>query len=266
MLTRQKTIDQLNELEIPNGATVIMHTSLRSIGRIEGGAEALLDTLINYFTERDTVLIVPTHTWHKLGTTDITLDMLYPETCLGVFPTVALFDPRGKRSENPTHSVVAFGQKERVEKLLANEAYVDTPASPNGVYAALASTLGYIMLVGVGQDKNTFIHSADEMLGVANRIELNPTRATVRCRDGRVIERDLYMFNEAIYGDTSLRFPKYEAAFRYHNLIKDGNLGEAKVQLADAGGVLRLLSTIYERAKPYDPMSDDAPLDPKLYQ
>lgn len=266
MLTRQKAIEQLNELGIPSGSTVIIHTSLRAIGDIDGGAEALLNILIEYFIARDSVLLVPTHTWHKLGTDDITLDMTLPETCLGVFPTVALHDPRGTRSQNPTHSVVAFGQKERVDELLANEAYVDTPTSTQGVYAALAHSHGYILLIGVGQDKNTFIHSVDEMLGVPNRIELNPTRATVRYRDGRIIERDIYMFNETIYGDTSIRFPKYEEAFRYHNLIKDGNLGEAKAQLTDAGGVLKLLSTIYERAKPYDPMSDDAPLDPRLYQ
>lgn len=265
MLTQQKIIEQLDYLNIPPKSTVIIHTSLRAVGSIDGGAETLLDTLIKYFCEHDSILLVPTHTWHKLWSGGITLDMTSPETCLGVLPTLALRDPRGTRSENPTHSVVAFGPKDRVNELLANEAYVDTPTSPSGVYAALTRSNGYIILIGVGQDKNTFIHSVDEMLGVPNRIEKAPTKVTVKAYDGSISERDFYMFNEAVYGDTSLRFPKYEPAFRYHNIIKDGTLGDAKVQLTDAKGAFNVLKTIYERAYPYDPMSDDVALNPNLY-
>lgn len=265
MLTKQKIIEQLDGLSIPPESTVIIHTSLRAVGEIEGGAESLLDTLVNYFIERDSVLLVPTHTWHKLWAGGITLDMTSPETCLGVLPTLALFDPRGIRSKNPTHSVVAFGRKERVNELLANEAYVDTPTSSSGVYAALARCNGYIMLIGVGQDKNTFIHSVDEMLRIPNRIEKTTIKVTVKDYDGSISELDFYMFNEAIYGDTSERFPKYEPAFRYRGIIKDGTLGEAAVQLTDAKAAFNVLKTIYDRAFPYDPMSDDEPLNPNLY-
>ena len=60
MINRQDVEKMFDELGICPDSTVAVHTSLKSIGGIEGGAEGLLD----YYTELlpEGLLIVPTHT------------------------------------------------------------------------------------------------------------------------------------------------------------------------------------------------------------
>jgi len=89
MFTKQDIFEQLKKLNAPRGGIVLMHTSLRSVGAVEGGGEGLLDILIEYFTAGGGLFIVPTHTWANLGTDKITLDMTAPWSNLGAFSLIA---------------------------------------------------------------------------------------------------------------------------------------------------------------------------------
>ena len=46
MFTKKDIFDQLKKLNAPKGSVVLVHTSLRLIGEVEGGGEGLLDVLI----------------------------------------------------------------------------------------------------------------------------------------------------------------------------------------------------------------------------
>ena len=65
MHTLKHIKNQLKTFCIAQGKPVTMHTSLRAIGKTEGGAEGLLSLLISYFTEDGGVFSVPTHTWNS---------------------------------------------------------------------------------------------------------------------------------------------------------------------------------------------------------
>ena len=68
MFTKQNIFEQLERMNAPRDSVVLVHTSLRLIGEVEGGGEGLLDILIEYFTAGGGLFIVPTHTWANLGT------------------------------------------------------------------------------------------------------------------------------------------------------------------------------------------------------
>ena len=61
--TKAELYAQLEALHIPRDRVVLMHSSLRLIGQIEGGAPALLDVLIEYFTATGGLFCIPSHTW-----------------------------------------------------------------------------------------------------------------------------------------------------------------------------------------------------------
>ena len=130
--TKEEIKEQLAAMGAPKGHVVIVHTALRLVGNLEGGGQTLLDALIEYFTEDGGLLCIPTHTWANLGTDKITLDMMTPESNLGAIPTLAVQDRRGVRSENPTHSMVVFGEREKALRFVSDEAKVTTPTSPDG--------------------------------------------------------------------------------------------------------------------------------------
>ena len=245
---------QIESLGIPDGAAVIMHTSLRNVGKIEGGAECLLDLLVQHITSHGGMLCVPTHTWSNLGTENITLDLTKLETNLGTFPSVALQDPRGIRTENPTHSMVVFGERDRVLDFIKDERHVKTPTHPDSCYGKLCSSDSYVLLVGVGQNSNTCLHSAEEMLNFPDRMEKTATHVSVKYPDGSIRESELYMFDESVHGDVSHKFYMYEPAFRAHGAIKYGVLGEADVQLCSTLKMRACLELMASRAPGRDPL------------
>ena len=260
---KKELLRQLEQLHTPKGAIVLMHSSLRSIGKVEGGAEGLLDILIDHFTRDGGLFCVPTHTWHNLGK-DITLDMDSDESCLSAFAGVAIRDGRGIRSENPCHSMVVFGERERAEAFVEGDLFVSTPTAPESCYGKLIENGGFVLLVGVGHNKNTCLHTVDEMLHIPNRMGDTSVPMAVKKGD-QVIKRELLLFQTDYIEDISLRFWKYETAFRYHRCITDGFLGNAPVQLCDAKKMKETIGQIYQNCGSADPLKDEEAIPPQWY-
>ena len=86
MINKQDVAKMFGELGIKPDSYVAVHTSLKSIGGIEGGAEGLLD----YYTEllHDGMLIVPTHTWAVVNRANPVYDVRETVPNIGVFPQI----------------------------------------------------------------------------------------------------------------------------------------------------------------------------------
>lgn len=262
--TKEELTRQLEQLQVPKGAVVLFHSSLRSIGKTEGGAEGLLDALIEHFTRDGGLFCVPTHTWHNLGK-EITLDMESDDNCLGAFAGVAIRDGRGIRSENPCHSMVVFGDLERAKAFVEGELLVSTPTAPESCYGKLIEMGGFVLLAGVAHNKNTCLHTVDEMLGIPNRMDENTVPMAVKRKDGQILQRDLRLFRTDYIEDISLRFWKYETAFRYHRCIIDGFLGNAPVQLCDAKKMKQTIALIYKNSGGLDPLKEEEAIPQQWY-
>ena len=261
---REDILNQLKQMNAPTDKIVLMHSSLRAIGRVDGGAEVLLDTLIEYFTRDGGLFCVPTHTWHNLSK-EITLDMMSDDHCLGAFSTVALNDKRGIRSESPIHSMVVFGDKQKALDFVKQEAFTNSTTPIESCYGKIYSSGGKILLVGVSHSRNTYLHSVDEILGTKNRMADKPTTVTIRRKSGEIVKRELILYHNDFTDDISCRFNKFETAFRYHKCIVDGFLGNAPTQLCDAKKMKETLELIYKNSDGVDPLFDEKPIPQKWY-
>ena len=265
MYTKKEIIEQLDALGAPRGSIVLMHASMRAVGDVEGGAEGLLDTLIEYFTRDGGLFCVPTHTWDNLGRDVPTLDLTRGESNLGLLTEIAARDKRGIRSENPTHSMVVYGDRARAEKLIEGDKTARTPTAPETAYGEIYRQSGYILLVGVAQSRNTFLHTVDEILNIPNRMVATPTKTTVKLDTGAIIERDLCLFDEEYNPDISLRFTKYDTAFRYHRALTDGFIGDAPTMLCSATRMKDVVELIHSRSGGIDPLADEEPIPQAWY-
>ena len=260
MIYEKDILKQLEAFQIKPGKPVLVHTSLKAIGEIDGGADTLLSALISYFAKDGGLLCIPTHTW-----TQTVMDRRNAETCVGVLSNVAAAHPDGVRSMHPTHSIIVFGDKETVLKFVQKEAHVNTPTSPEGCYGNFYRENGYILLIGVGHDKNTFLHCVEEKLQVPNRLTNDMVERTIIHEDGKLEKKFLYWFDESEIPDVSANFGKFEPAFRYHKCIIDGFIGNAKAQLCSASKMKEVMELIYKRSAGVELLADSEPLDEKLY-
>ena len=106
MLTTNDILTFLQNAGIRQDNKVTVHCSLRSIGKIENGADGLIDAFCGYLS--DGLFIVPTHTWDTVVRAHPVYDVLTTMPCIGTLAKVAAFRPDAVRSLHPTHSVAVF--------------------------------------------------------------------------------------------------------------------------------------------------------------
>lgn len=264
MFTKADILKQLSDMKAPRRSVVHVHSSLRAVGEVEGRGEGLLEALIEYFTSDGGTLTFPAHTWaNLLEGKHPTLDVLGDKSCVGTLADLAIAHSESRRTLHPTHSMSVFGNDFLTDEFIACDNDVYTSTSPAGCYGKIYDSYGYILLIGVGHDRNTFLHCAEEMLGLPNRISAEPADVTVKHADGCVEERKLrYHIN-----DVHHRYPRYEKPFRHHGCIVDGFVGDATAMLCDTVRMKQVLEMIYARAEGVDVLLEtDGDIDEKLYK
>lgn len=263
--TKQEIKDQLAKMNLPQDKPVLVHSSLRLVGNVEGGAEGLLDAMIEYCTAKGGLLCIPAHTWSNLSK-EITLDMSDPNTSLGAFSSVAVRDKRGLRSANPTHSMVVFGDKSKAEEFVADELKVVSGTDPISCYGKIYREGGYILLVGVAHNRNTYLHCVEEMIGMENRLAKEASDVTVKLVSGELVKSKIKPHRTDFTNDVSLRFVKYETAFRYYGAITDGFVGNAPTQACDARIMKDVMEIIYKNSNGEDPLVSEKSIPQTLYR
>lgn len=246
MVTKQDVFRLLEEFGIKHDDKVTMHISLKSVGEIEGGADGLIDAFCEYLC--DGLFIVPTHTWANVNKENPYFDVKKTAPCIGTLPTVAAFRPDAKRSLHPTHSMAVFGRD--AEAYIKGEEKLDTPAPVGGALSRLYEENGKILLVGVGHDKNTYLHAVDERFNIPNRINPKSFVATITDAEGNQIQTPPYHSHctEGIGVGCSDYYPNYKKAFEALGGVTYGKLGNALVYCCDAKKITDIVGKIWENA------------------
>ena len=63
--TRKDLQNQLKGMSLRPTDSILIHSSMKAMGNIEGGADTVLDALMEYFSQG--LLLLPTHTWAQMG-------------------------------------------------------------------------------------------------------------------------------------------------------------------------------------------------------
>ena len=171
---------------IKSDEKLMIHSSLRSVGKISGGATTLVNAFINVMN--DGLLIFPTHTWATIQKDEMVFDNDLSDSCVGALTNVARKMPGFKRSMHPTHSVCAYGKGR--DEYLALDLDAKTPASPNGCFGALKNMNAKILFLGAPLSKNTFVHSIEEEMNVPDRFTSHIYHFISKDND---VIRDYYM-------------------------------------------------------------------------
>lgn len=98
----------LAAMGLTGNETILIHSSMKSIGPVEGGADTVLDAWMEFFAEG--LLLLPTHTWRFINEENRVFDVRRSPCCVGILPELFRQRPGVVRSLHPTHSMAAYGK------------------------------------------------------------------------------------------------------------------------------------------------------------
>lgn len=244
MVTEKDIFKILSECNIKKTDKVTMHCSLRAIGQIEGGADGLIDAMKSYLSEG--LFLVPTHTWANVNRENPIFDVSSSIPCIGTLPKIAAFRSDGIRSLHPTHSLTVFGKG--AAEYVKGEEKSATPAPLGGALSRLYEENGKILLIGVGQERNTYLHAVDERLNISNRLSPDGFVIKITDSDGKETFSPPFHCHKAVGSpDISMQYPNYEKAFEYHGAITYTRLGNATVRCCDARKITNVVRLLWQK-------------------
>jgi aminoglycoside 3-N-acetyltransferase len=174
--TRSILAEDFRKLGLIEGMTVIVHSSLKSLGWVVGGPVAVVQALMEVITEEGT-LIMPAHTAHysdpagwmnppvpKEWWPVIREEMpafdpvVTPTYFMGAIVEAFRTFPGVIRSNHPTESFAAWGKN---RETIINGQTLDFALGEESPIGKMYQLGGYVLLIGVGYDSNTTMHLAE---------------------------------------------------------------------------------------------------------
>lgn len=178
-LTKDTLKEGLRSLGVGPGMKVMVHSSLKSFGHVEGGADTVVDALMELLTPEGT-LVMPSFNHEAPYEQGEVYDAAHTPTINGIIPDTFWRRPGVMRSINPTHPFAAWGKDARRYTEDHQKTSAMGPDSPLG---RLMEDGGYCLLLGVGYTRNTFHHYVETCEG-APCLRLRGEVYPVRLADG----------------------------------------------------------------------------------
>lgn len=251
MHTKHSLMKELEALRIDRRGTLLMHSSMKSIGEVEGGADTVLDALSEYM--KDGLLVLPTHTWSYIKADNPKFEVDNSPSCVGILPELFRKREGVIRSYHPTHSVAALG-KDAAAFTEGAERY-NTPCHRESVWGKLLDRKATILLAGVDLRRNTFIHGIEEWVDVPDRLTEEQEALTTVLSDGTEIS----VPSRRHKGPASSEyFWKVEDLLEEQGAMYKGVWGDAVVRVCDTVKLYDILAPML-RTNP-DLFVDNEPL------
>jgi len=157
MVSKQDIVNGLRELGLAAGDTVVVHSALSSFGEVDGGADTVVDALLEVLGAKGT-LLVPTFNFEP-GV----FDHAATPSIVGKITEAVRARPNAIRSNHPTHSVTGIGPL--TETVIEDHEKVDPFARGSALWKAV-QVGGKILQLGVTHTTNSTIHVAEELARV----------------------------------------------------------------------------------------------------
>lgn len=257
MHTKESLKQQLEQLNIDQQGTLLVHSSMKSIGEVEGRADAVLDALSEYMA--DGLLILPTHTWSYVRANNPKYYVESSPSCVGILTELFRQRPNVYRSYHPTHSVAALGKD--AETFVQGDERFDTPCDRGSAWGRLLDREATIMMIGVDLRRNTFIHGIEEWNDIPGRMTDSHEPLVTVLPDGTEINVPSRRHCGARW---SLHFWKVDELLVQYGAMQKGKFGDAEVRICDAIQTDVIISELLQLDP--DLFSDNEPLTDEFIQ
>ncbi|MBE7027180.1 MAG: AAC(3) family N-acetyltransferase [Ruminococcaceae bacterium] len=231
MVFKEDIAAALKEVGLSEGETVLFHSSLKSFGYVEGGADSVISAFLDVVTDTGTVL-APTLCQKEFQDAYMTWHINKPSDT-GFITEVFRKRPDALRSDQATHSVAAVGKKaefytkDHGSDGLRIGIFGYTPFAAVSPWQKLYDDNAMIVFLGVGFESCTIkhlieYHLVEHVLSLAQKKNEYDKYASLVCRFDTRRWRENYMW-------PYIKPEKIEEFVIRENLIKTVMCGNSKI-------------------------------------
>ena len=257
-VTKEQLKAALTKLGVKKGQIIEVHTKLSSFEWLIGGAETIVDALMELEGEGGTILM-PLQTSGNSEPSDWVNPPVAPESYKAVREAMPPFSPEhsditgmGETVENfrhregvviSNHPNCAYAAWGRYARLLCNRQSLHFALAEESPTARLYELKGFVLLIGADFDSTTCMHLAEY------RTDCRPIKIMGACVDeGTGPEWKKYLDLDI---DSSV-FPKICGQMARKNMIREIMLGGSKIQFFSAASAIDEATSYFEKTSVYE--------------
>jgi len=244
----------LRDLGVERGRDLILHSSMRKMGLVEGGAPTLI-AAVQAVIGPDATLLMPTYPLTKGAVEHMQdptpFDVRTDKSTMGRITNTLMAMPGALRSAHPTHSVTALGPD--AEAYTRDHHRTPTPCGPGSPFWRLSEKGGQILCIGIGIGKVTSHHVIEDKVDDFPIEVYFPERLTKRVifADGHEEEVEAKAHDErwTLYrvDNDEAAYDEVHRAMKAGGIVKEGPVGRATAHLFRADGLDRVLGERLQR-------------------
>lgn len=214
------------------GDIVLVHSSMKALGYVAGGPDAVIDALLETLGDAGTLLFPSFQkgSEHVLLRNGCVFDVRTSPTEQGFLPETFRRRPGVIRSLSPTHCLAGLGR--RAAELLEGHERCPVSVGKGSPFEKLMACRGKILLLGV-------THAADTMLHFVENVNGAPTVCR-ECFQPRVIDTTGQEHVVPTYPHMPglrRRYERVEPLLLADGIQRNGPVGAATARLVDAAGM-----------------------------
>lgn len=237
---KENIISDLSKLGVSHGDVILMHSSYKALGSIDGGAKSFFEAFLELLGV-DGTLILPALSFDNVTRDNPFFDLNNTPSCIGYLPEYFRTEVPGViRSIHATHSCCAIGKA--AEIICKGHDLDNTPVGKNSPFAKLPEFSGKILMLGCSTDSNTSMHGVEETIKLPYGIDYeNPVEYTLNVNE-KVIKQNAYRHNFRVGGKhIDQRYG------RIIDLLDSNEVSFGKVLEADS--VLMLAGAVWDKGR-----------------
>ncbi|PEX81466.1 AAC(3) family N-acetyltransferase [Bacillus cereus] len=235
--TIESITKDLKALGVKKGMTIIVHSSLSSIGWISGGAVAVVEALMKVVTKEGTIIMptqssdlsdpkhwsrppVPEEWWQIIRDNVPAFDpRITPTRGMGEIVECFRTYPNVVRSNHPLGSFAAWGKH---AEEIARDHSLSMSFGEESPLRKIYDLDGYILLIGVGYDSNTSVHISEVRTGARELIKVGAP----------IMENGERVWKEFVDMDyDSDTFVEIGVQFEQKGTVTNGKIGNATCRI-----------------------------------
>lgn len=246
MLTKKHLIDGFKKLGLKENDIVIVHSSFKSFGPVEGGPQTVIDAILHILGNNGT-LVMPTYTLSFCNQANKTglgiFDVQNSPSEMGILTEFLRKMPNSIRTSHPIHSVTAIGKyAKRIEQIDEKSSF-----GAKSIFNLLHQLNAKMIIIGLSYDASlTFFHYIEQTISVPYRY-IKQFPGKIIFNKNNEYEDTFSMYVKNLEKNVRTNYDKLGAFLEQNNAVKIHKIGESTVKIMKSKDVFSIVSEELKR-------------------